>query len=276
MILADSSVVASIAPTQVRIMTYNIHRWAGEDRKPDVARLAEVVRAERADIVGLNEVIHPITTQGHTCDLLGELADRLGMIYAFGPSGWVDYGPGWQGPQGNALLSRYPIEHVRNVLLPRLPTTKQRALLGARLTAGPAQGLTAFVTHLDHAFEGTRLVQVQGLLAELAQHGPHYISGDFNTPGFRSRYMQHLSPPVLHWMRKAGYEDAFHVMGEGAGRTYPARAPLFRVDFMFFPKVWSQGVRTARAIDSRAVRHASDHRPVVVEWGWPEGSGAPR
>ena len=93
---------------------------------------------------------------------LGELAGRLGMSFHFGPSGWVDYGPDWHGPQGNALLSRYPLEHAKSILLPRLPTTKQRVLLGARLAAGPARGLTAFVTHLDHALEVTRLSRFRG------------------------------------------------------------------------------------------------------------------
>jgi len=250
-------------------MTYNIHRWAGQDQRVDLDRLAEIIRAARADIIGLNEVLHPVTYCGRTCDYLGELSARLHMASIFGPSGWADYGPDWYGPQGNALLSRYPFAEAKNVLLPRIPTTKQRALLGARLTAGPAAGLTAFVTHLDHAFEGTRLFQLRGALAAMAQHGPHFIAGDFNTPGFAGQHTRRLSPPVLRWMRQAGYEDAFHAMGEGAGRTFPARAPLFRVDFLFFPKAWAAGVRRARALDAWPVKRASDHRPVIVEWAWP-------
>lgn len=260
----------------LRIMTYNIHRWAGSDRRVDLERTLAIVRASGADVVALNEVIHPVTQGVHTHDYLGELAGRLGMSFHFGPSGWVDYGPDWHGPQGNALLSRYPLEDARRLLLPRLPTTKQRVLLGARLAAGPAQGLTAFVTHLDHALEVTRLVQAQGLLAEMAQHGAHFIAGDFNTPGFRGRYTRHLSPPVLRLMRTAGYEDAFHAIGEGTGRTYPARAPVFRVDFIFFPKAWAAGVCRAHAFGSAPVHQASDHRPTVVEWAWPGKTDQPR
>jgi endonuclease/exonuclease/phosphatase family metal-dependent hydrolase len=260
----------------LRIMTYNIHRWAGSDHRMDLERTLAIIRSSDADVVALNEVIHPVTQGAHTHDYLGELAGRLGMSFHFGPSGWVDYGPEWHGPQGNALLSRYPLENAKSIPLPRLPTTKQRGLLGARLAAGPARGLTAFVTHLDHAFEVTRLMQVQGVLAELAQHGAHFIAGDFNTPGFRGRYTRHLSPPVLRLMRTAGYEDAFHAVGEGSGRTYPARSPLFRVDFVFFPKAWASGVCRAHAFGSDPVHHASDHRPTVVEWAWPDGADHPR
>ncbi|MHB9111565.1 MAG: hypothetical protein ACYC4D_02905 [Thermoleophilia bacterium] len=45
---------------------------------------------------------------------------------------------------------------VPNTLPPRLPGTKQRSLLGATVGSGPAADLSAFVTHLDHAFKGTR------------------------------------------------------------------------------------------------------------------------
>lgn len=250
-------------------MTYNIHRWAGEDRRADLDRLAEIIRAARADVVGLNEVIHPVTRRGRSHDYLGELAARLGMFSVFGPSGWLDYGPDWYGPQGNALLSRYPLTETRNVLLPRPPATKQRALLGARLTTGPAAGLMAFITHLDHAFEGARLLQIQGALVEARRHGPHFIAGDFNTPGFGGRYARRFSTPVLRQMHRAGYEDAFQMMGVGSGRTFPARSPIFRVDFLFFPKAWALGVRRAHALDAGRVPCASDHRPVVAEWAWP-------
>lgn len=258
----------------VRIMTYNIHRWAAQDRQIHLDRLVEIIGMAQADIVGLNEVLHPVIAAGRARDVLAELAERLHMWYVFGPSGWVDHGPDWHGPQGNALLSRYPLRDVMNVPLPRLPTTRPRSLLGARLAAGPAAGLTAFVTHLDHAFEGTRLWQIQGLLAETARRGPHFVAGDFNTPGFTGPRTRRFTLPVLYWMRRAGYEDAFRARGEGAGRTFPAHAPLFRLDFLFFPRAWARGIRRAQTLDSASVFHASDHRPVVVEWAWPDGSRA--
>lgn len=273
--MVDGGTARQSAATQsVRIMTYNIHRWASQDRQIHLDRLVEIIRGAQADIVGLNEVLHPVISAGRARDVLAELAERLHMWYVFGPSGWVDHGPDWHGPQGNALLSRYPLRDVTNVSLPRLPTTRPRSLLGARLAAGPAAGLTAFVTHLDHAFEGTRLWQIQGLLAETARRGPHFVAGDFNTPGFNGPRARRFALPVLYWMRRAGYEDAFHARGEGAGRTFPAHAPLFRLDFLFFPRTWARGIRRAQTLDSTSVLHASDHRPVVVEWAWPDSGRA--
>ena len=105
----------------VHLMTYNIHRWAGRDQQIDLDRLAAVIQAVDADIVGLNEVLHPTTAGQSSTAPLVQLAERLGMHYAFGPSGWIDYGPSWHGPVGNALLSRYPLTDVSNTLAASTP-----------------------------------------------------------------------------------------------------------------------------------------------------------
>ena len=49
----------------LRIMTYNIHRWAGSDHRVDLERTLAIIRSAGADVVALNEVIHPVT-QAHT------------------------------------------------------------------------------------------------------------------------------------------------------------------------------------------------------------------
>lgn len=254
----------------IRIMAYNVHRWTGQDQRLDVARLAKVVADSGADLVALNEILHPVSGNGKDRKPLADLAGRLGMEFQFGPSGWIDYGPGWHGPVGNAILSRERLVDVSNTLLPRLPGTKQRSMLGARISSGPATGLYGFVTHLDHAFEGTRLAQVRGALARITHDDPHFICGDFNSPGFHGIRTRHLSFPVQHWMRRAGYEDAFRSTGLGAGRTYPSGRPLFRVDFIFFPVRWAQGLSSATVVDSCAARWASDHRPLTADWSLPK------
>jgi endonuclease/exonuclease/phosphatase family metal-dependent hydrolase len=250
----------------IRVMSYNIHRWAGQDGRLDVRRFAHVIRAVGADVVGLNEVLHPVSNGRHTHEPLTELAERLGMCYVFGPSGWIDRSaPGWHGPVGNALLSRYPLDDVTNTQLPRLQATRQRSLLAATVGDGPSRGLRAHVTHLDHAFEGTRLLQIRAVLRHLPMSGPHYLGGDFNTPGFVGRRSRHLLPPVLRYLQRAGYRDVFHEVGCGNGRTFPSAAPIFRIDFLFLPAQYAGGLRWAYALNSRVTRLASDHRPLIAE-----------
>ncbi len=258
----------------IRIMTYNIHRWAGADQRLDIERLAWVIRAAGADVVALNEVLHPVTTGPVVSMPLEELARCLGLTYAFGPSGWIDYGPGWHGVVGNALLSRYPLADVTNRWLPRRTATKQRSLLGAAVAGGQGARLEVYVTHLDHAWEGTRLRQIEGALAIIGETGkPHFIVGDFNTPGFVGLRSRRLLPPVLRRLRRAGYQDAFFAVGIGNGHTFPASAPLVRFDFLFLPNRWAGGLRSAATVDHSTISHASDHRPVVIEWGWPATKG---
>jgi len=250
----------------IRVMSYNIHRWAGQDGRLDVGRLAHVIRSAGADVVGLNEALHPVTGGRHTREPLVELAERLDMFYAFGASGWIDRRcPGWHGPVGNAFLSRYPLLDVTNTALPGIQATKQRSLLAATLGEGPCRGLRAHVTHLDHAFEGTRLLQIRAVLRHLPADGPHYVGGDFNTPGFAGRRSRHLLPPVLRYLQRNGYSDAFHEAGRGNGRTFPSASPIFRIDFLFLPSQYASALRWAYALNSRVTQLASDHRPVVAE-----------
>lgn len=75
-------------------------------------------------------------------------------------------------------------------------------------------------------------------------------------------------------METAGYRDAFGAIGEGAGRTFPAHSPMVRIDFQFLPEKWVQGLRRAETLNGLDTHDASDHRPLLVEWRWPERSAA--
>ncbi len=208
----------------LRLMTYNIHRWEGFDGRMDVGRLSDVVASTNSDVIVLNEVLHPVYGVTGWKEPLAELARQLGMHFAFGPSGWRDFGPGWHGQVGNAILSRYPLVNVSNIWLPRLARQSSGRCSAPPLTMGP-RGLTAFVTHLDHFLEVTRMWQLEAVLNSLGQQGPHFLAGDFNTPGFTGRRSRRWMPPVLRLMRRAGYADAFFTVGSGCGRTFPAAQP---------------------------------------------------
>jgi endonuclease/exonuclease/phosphatase family metal-dependent hydrolase len=92
-----------------------------------------------------------------------------------------------------------------------------------------------------------------------------YVGGDFNTPGFVGPRARHLLPPVLRYLQRAGYRDAFHEVGHGSGRTFPSASPIFRIDFLFLPVLYASALRWAYALNSRVTQLASDHRPVVAE-----------
>mgnify|MGYP001438299506 FL=1 len=96
----------------LKVMTYNIRHGRGMDNKVNLDRIAEDIRKSMADIVALQEVDRFNFRSGFR-DQAKLLADRLDMHWCFATSmrwGFMQY--------GNAILSRFPIEHSEVYTLP--------------------------------------------------------------------------------------------------------------------------------------------------------------
>lgn len=254
----------------MKVLTYNIHQWEGQDGRLDVERLASVIAGSGASIVSLNEVLHPFFTNYSRREPLAELADLLGMEWAFGDSYRIGQRSNWWGPVGNAVLSRFPIAGSTNHQLPRLPFTQERNLLTAKLRVGLGRYFTIYSTHLDHAFEGTRLWQLRGIVSNLRGNGrdPHLLMGDFNTHTPAGATGQRFAPPVIRWLRNEGYIDAFSVAGQGQPHTFRYIVPWFRIDYIFVPEQMSERLTACRTLRGGPIEFASDHWPVLAEFDW--------
>lgn len=254
----------------MKVLTYNIHQWEGRDGRLDVERLARVIEASGAAIVSLNEVLHPVYTSFSQREPLAELAEALGMHWAFGESDRIVSRPRWWGPIGNAVLSRFPIMSDKNHYLPKLPMTQGRNLLSAEIVAGSGRPFTIYSTHLDHAFEGTRLWQMRGIMDRLRGNGraPHLLMGDFNTHTPSTPDGHWFTPPVVRLLRNRGYIDAFAAAGHGTPVTFNHRLPLFRIDYIFVPDLLAKHLVSCRTMAGGLVESASDHRPVLAELDW--------
>ena len=69
---------------RITVMTYNIHAGLGVDFVYSLDRIADLIRAERVDLIGLCEVEQK--TQKVNFDYQAKLiADRLGFYHAYGP-----------------------------------------------------------------------------------------------------------------------------------------------------------------------------------------------
>ena len=196
-----------------------------------------------ADVVGLNEVLHPVTAGNRTYAPLAELANRLGMsTYFVRRAGLTKARPG----TGRLAMRCQPISADRRCQYAAAPAAEHQTAVsvGATLASGPVQGLTAFVTHLDDAFEGTRLFQMDGVLQRT--HATCRISWwAISTPlGSWAKCAVRLGtfPRCCGCCSAAGYADAFHAVGEGHGRTFPSQSPLGRIDFLFMPNLWARGL----------------------------------
>lgn len=274
----------------IRVLTYNIHHWHGADDRLDAARVTRTISQSRADIVGLNEVFHPLTAAGVIQDLLSRMAAQLGMAYAFGPTNpYSDWGY-VAGPYGNALLSRYPMRGAATLFLPATEGHYRRAVLRTELDVG-GETWTVYVTHLNHLSETVRDRETAALLQMVGQHGdgPHLLVGDFNSLApadfcrcphdltrreaeflgcEASRDQRDLLPlRVVPRLLQMGYTDAWIAAGSASrGETWPTPSPQVRIDYLFVPPVLRDRLLTCCVADSPVARMASDHLPVLAEF----------
>jgi endonuclease/exonuclease/phosphatase family metal-dependent hydrolase len=231
-------------PVTLRVVCYNIHHGEGTDRKLDLERVAGVLKAQRPDLVALQEVDRKARRTGQV-DQAAKLGELTGLHAAFGRA--MDHDGGGY---GNAVLSRWPILSSESHGLPFAPGHEPRAVLEARVRVGADGPELAFLsTHLDHRSDEIRQRQADRI-AELFANAtvPTVLAGDLNArPG---------SPPYQVLARQ--WADAT------AGRallTSPAAVPRAQIDYVLY-----RPAERFRVIDAKVVEEkvASDHRPVLV------------
>ena len=89
-----------------RVVTYNIHKCRGLDRRVRPARITEVLRELNADLIVLQEVL---SIEGKTPEdnQARFIADELGLDYRLGENRKLN-----GGAYGNVILSRLPFVSI--------------------------------------------------------------------------------------------------------------------------------------------------------------------
>ena len=243
---------------RLRVLTYNIHRAIGVDRRFRLDRVASIVAHHDPDVALLQEVDDGAPRSGHL-NLAAELAMMLGYPHlAVGHNVRLR-----QGRYGNATLSRHPILRERNIDL-TVGRRKRRGCLHTTIRALPSHGtphdLEVFNLHLGlSARERDHQTAILARSQEFAALPPHRVcvlGGDFNDWRnlLRSAFVSVLG-------MRCATERAPD--GRRCIRTYPSFSPTGGLD-----RIYLRGpVRAvaARACRLRASRVASDHLPVVVD-----------
>lgn len=241
-------------PVVFRVMTYNIHHGRGLDGAVDLQRIAQVILAQQADIVALQEVDKGTQRTGHV-DMPAELERLTGMKCVFS-NNFAFQG----GEYGNAVLSRFPVLDASNHHYAMLREGEQRGLLRLALDVR-GRCLTLMNTHIDYRPDDSeRLSNVTEIEQRLAPHAawPAIVCGDFNdTPGSR-----------VHTRLSGFLVDAWPIAGVGYGYTYSSNDPGKRIDYIWHTAQRGLSPRRAWVVPSEA----SDHLPLVVEF---ELSGQP-
>ncbi len=238
-----------------RVLSYNIHRAIGVDRRFRPERIVKIIANYDADIVLLQEVDEG-APRSRELDLAGELAIELGFPHrAVGHNVTLR-----KGRYGNATLSRFPILSERNIDL-TIDLWKRR---GCQHTAIALDGrhdrrLDVFNLHLGlSAGQRARQIELLARSSEMTALSPAaacLVGGDFND--WRSQ----LVPFLTQGMNFRSATDS------STGRpllTYPSFFPRGPLDRIYFrgPLVLDSAYRCRQ----RLSRVASDHLPIVADF----------
>ncbi len=252
----------------MRIVSYNILD-GGEGRADP---LAEVILAQRPDIVALVEADNP--------DVLERIAHRLHMdfIHARG------------GPKGAALLSRWAIQQTIDHAALRSDCGK--SLLEATVVDPQGRKWTFGVVHLsarareeDEQKREREIGVVLEVFAPLRKaRTPHLLMGDFNSnapdqfidpekckPTTRQAWDANgggIPRRVVRKILDAGYLDSLRVCDPRDAQTaasFTTQFPGQRVDYIYTFGIEAATIRRAWIETDRLAKYASDHFAVGAE-----------
>ena len=253
----------------MRLLTYNILK-GGQMRE---AEIVEVIRSVAPDVVVVQEVLEVNRFQ--------QISTALGMSPYLAQS---------QGrlPLRVGLLSKLPVLDFHTLhLWPVWPSC-----LRATVQLANGHSLTVFGLHLAAYYpwflELWRAHQLRTLLRYMRRAAPgcHLLAGDFNTiaPGDRALLEQaplwvraqawfqlgYIPRWALRPLLDAGYVDCFRKLHpEEDGFTLPSVHPKVRLDYVFAAPALKDALRECRVVTSpKVVTSASDHLPVLTEFGW--------
>jgi endonuclease/exonuclease/phosphatase family metal-dependent hydrolase len=235
--------------TELKILNYNIHHANPPSKQNfiDVEAIAKVIRQQSPDIIALQEVDVFTNRSGKTVDEATEIARLSGMPYHYFAKA-IDHDGG---EYGVAILSRYPMENMKNNPLPTVAETKgePRILATAVIHLPEGKKIVFACTHLDAQKADTnRFLQINKITEILQQEKlPVIIAGDFNaTP--TSRIINRLD----EFFTRTSLVDG--------GFTIPVEKPNKTIDFIAYKPASYFNVVEHKIIDEK---YASDHLP-----GW--------
>ena len=243
-------------PNRLRIITYNIHRCIGGDRKISPERISEIIAGLQPDIVALQEVdsgqVRPVVY-----DQAAIIAGRLNFQQV-----WIE-----RERCGNTLLSRYPMKLVKAGGLHRPRRWHTLARRGALWVEVEAFGIRIQVINTHLGLTSTsRLHQARVLIgSEWLSHPdcrqPVILCGDFNTQ----------SGSTVFKLLEQRLSNVEKMKGIGQlEKTWPSFHPLLNFDHMFISADLS--VEEVRVLADDVVRLASDHLPFIVDLTLPDSS----
>ena len=222
----------------LRLVSYNVHRAIGRDRRREPQRILDVIREIDADVVALQEV----EAREGGGDMLAWLGAETGMRAIAGTTQLRH-----DGHYGNGLLTRCEVEAMQLVDL-SFRDREPRGAIAADLRLNGSGTLRVVATHLGLR-PAERREQVERLVKLFTWHerDRSVLMGDLNEWFLWGRPLRHLHQ---------------YFAQTPAVPTFPARMPVLALD-----RLWAHPgsiLRELKAHASALARVASDHLPLVA------------
>jgi endonuclease/exonuclease/phosphatase family metal-dependent hydrolase len=238
-----------------RIVTYNVHRCVGNDRRLDVARVAAVLAELNPDIVALQE-LDVGRARTNYVDQAHEIAQRLEMACHFHAALQVA-----EERYGDAILTCFPERVIKKGPLPGHPRIAALEPRGALWVEVEIDGrpLQIINTHLglvprEQQIQAAHLAGTAWLDNKDCK-GPVILLGDFNATATSVVYrtLTRTLQPARRIARK-----------RSPSTTFPSPLPVLRIDHHFV----SPGIRVQDVFApfDALSRVASDHLPLVMDF----------
>ena len=239
---------------RIRVVTYNVHKCVGLDRRVRPARIAAVLRELDADVIALQEVVSVESAAAREAHQARFIAEELGYEFRIGENRKHQ-----GGAYGNVVLTRLPVTYCHNYDITWRWQERRGALrVDVRLDEPRAPVLHLFNVHLGTAYverrhQGRKLVS-ESVLRDPRLQSPRVVLGDFNewTHGLASRLLSEE-------LRSADVRTHLRTR-----RTYPGPLPLVHLDHIYYdPALTLERLTLHR---SRLALVASDHLPLVADF----------
>lgn len=236
-----------------RLLTYNVHRCVGTDKRLDVDRIVAVIGEHEPDIVCLQELDVGRARTGKV-DQAERIAEGLSMTSRFHPAMQVE-----AELYGDAIMTPHPERLIRADSLPSvrgIPGLEPRGAIWSQITIDGV-AINVFNTHLGLVPKEQRL-QAAALTNATwlgGCTGPTLLAGDFNATSITRPY-QTLCRKLEDCQRQLKLKPSI--------KTFPSGFPAIRIDHCFVsPEI---RIRSVRADYSPLARVASDHLPLIIDF----------
>lgn len=240
----------------MKILTYNIHRAIGVDRRFRPERIVRILQHYDADVVLLQEVDEG-APRSRELNLAQELAQEAGYPhFALGHNVSLR-----KGRYGNATLSRFPILRERNIDLSVAQSWIRRGCQHTSVQVNERMQVEVFNLHLGlSARERQQQIELLSRSHEFSgvpEGTPMLVGGDFND--WRSL----LWPTFTNGFGFRCATDS-KTGRRGALATYPSFSPQGGLDRIYFRGPLR--LLTVRRCRLQVSRVASDHLPVIADF----------